>query len=51
MGRGTVSTNVYLRRLHNLALDMGWLPRAVIVKRQWPAVKHKEFCCRSYWFP
>jgi hypothetical protein len=23
---GTVSTNVYLRRLHNFALDMGWLP-------------------------
>jgi hypothetical protein len=34
MGRGTVSTNVYLRRLHNFALGIGWLPRAVIVKRQ-----------------
>ena len=42
MRRGKVSTNVYLRRLHNFALDMGWLPRAVIVKRQWPAVKHKK---------
>jgi len=23
---GTVSTNVYLRRIHNFALDMNWLP-------------------------
>ena len=23
---GTVSTNIYLRRLHNFCLDMGWLP-------------------------
>jgi integrase len=42
MERGTVSTNVYLRRIHNFALDMGWLPRALIVRRQWPAVKHKK---------
>lgn len=40
--RGTVSTNVYLRRLHNAALDFGWLGRAVIVRRQWPAVKHRR---------
>lgn len=33
MQRGTVSTNVYLRRIHNFALDMGWLPRVVIVRR------------------
>ena len=39
---GTVSTNVYLRRLHNFALDMGWLARPVIVRRQWPRVKHKK---------
>lgn len=40
--RGTVSTNVYLRRLHNSALDFGWLGRPVIVRRQWPAVKHRK---------
>lgn len=42
MKRGTVSTNVYLRRLHNFAVDMNWLPATVIPRRQWPAVKYKE---------
>jgi integrase len=39
---GTVSTNVYLRRMHNFALDMNWLPASVIPKRQWPPVRFKE---------
>jgi integrase len=39
---GKVSTNVYLRRIHNFALDMTWLPWPVIVKRQWPAVEFGE---------
>lgn len=39
---GTVSTNVYLRRFHNFALDMSWLPKTVIPKRQWPAIRYKE---------
>lgn len=39
---GTVSTNVYLRRLHNFCLDMGWLPWPLIPKRQWPAVRFKD---------
>ncbi len=39
---GTVSTNVFLRRLHNFCLDMSWLPWPIIPKRQWPAVRHKE---------
>jgi integrase len=39
---GTVSTNVYLRRIHNFALDMGWLPCPILPKRQWPAVRYKE---------
>jgi hypothetical protein len=34
---GTVSTNVYLRRIHNFALDMNWLPWSILPKRQWPA--------------
>jgi integrase len=42
MHKGTVSTNVFLRRIHNFALDMNWLPRAVIPKRQWPAVRFKD---------
>lgn len=39
---GKVSTNVYLRRVHNYALDMSWLPAPIIPKRQWPAVRHRE---------
>ena len=35
---GTVSTNVFLRRIHNFALDMNWLPCPIIPKRRWPAV-------------
>jgi integrase len=40
---GTVSTNVYLRRLHNFALDMNWLPCPIIPKRRWPAVHYKTW--------
>ena len=39
---GTVSTNVYLRRLHNFAVDMSWLPWPVLPKRRWPNVKYKQ---------
>ena len=39
---GTVSTNVFLRRLHNFCLDMNWLPWSLVPKRQWPQVKLKE---------
>jgi integrase len=39
---GTVSTNVHLRKLHNFCLDMNWLPRSVIPKKQWPAVRFKD---------
>jgi integrase len=42
MHLGTVSTNVFLRRLHNFCVDMNWLPWPLIPKRQWPAVQHKE---------
>lgn len=42
MHNGTVSTNVFLRRIHNFALDMNWLPRSIIPKRQWPAVRFKD---------
>lgn len=42
LNMGTVSTNVFLRRAHNFALDMGWLPWPVVVKRQWPAIEFKE---------
>jgi integrase len=39
---GTVSTNVYLRRLHNFSLDLGWLPWPVLPKKRWPKVRYKE---------
>jgi integrase len=35
---GKVSTNKFLRVLHNFAQDMGWLQAPVIPKRQWPKV-------------
>ncbi len=39
---GTVSTNIFLRKVHNFALDMNWLPCAVIPRKQWPAVVFGE---------
>ncbi len=42
MQMGTVSTNVYLRRLHNFCVDMNWLPWPLVPKRQWPAVEFGE---------
>lgn len=39
---GKVSTNVYLRRLHNFCVDMNWLAWPLVPKRQWPAVEFKE---------
>lgn len=40
--RGTVSTNVHLRKLHNFCLAMTWLPWPLIPKPQWPAVRFKD---------
>lgn len=42
LARGTVCTNVYLRRWHNFAVDMNWLLLPLIPKNRWPAVKHGE---------
>lgn len=39
---GRVSTNVFLRRIHNFALDMTWLPWPVIVKVKWPNIVFGE---------
>ena len=36
LAAGKVSTNVYLRRIHNHALGMDWLLRPVIPRLQWP---------------
>ncbi len=39
---GTVSTNNYLRRFHNFALNLCWLPWPVLPKAYWPAVRYRE---------
>jgi integrase len=39
---GKISTNIYLRRIHNFALDMTWLSWPVLAKKRWPAVVFKE---------
>ena len=41
LNAGTVSTNVFLRRLHNFALGMGWLLAPVLPPKQWPEVRHQ----------
>ena len=39
---GGISTNMFLRRFHNFALGMNWLPWPVLPKKQWPPVCHQE---------
>jgi integrase len=39
---GTVSTNIFLRQIHNFCVDMNWLPWPLIPKRQWPPIRYKE---------
>jgi len=39
---GKVSTNVYLRRIHNHALGMEWLLKSVIPRLQWPRPMFKQ---------
>jgi integrase len=38
---GTSSTNHFLRRLHNLAVGLGWLPWVVLVPKLWPKIEAK----------
>ncbi len=38
----SVSIHHYLKRLHNLALGLGWLAFPVLAPRMWPAVTVKE---------
>ncbi len=40
--KGSFSTNVYLRRAHNFAIGMNWLPWPVLPRLQWPPVQFKE---------
>jgi hypothetical protein len=36
------STNVYLRRVHNFALNMDWILKPVIPRREWPKIAYKK---------
>jgi len=42
MEKGNVSTNIYLRRIHNFGLRMNWLSVPVIPKRMWPGFSFKD---------
>lgn len=42
MAEGTISTNVFLRRLHNYAVDMGWLAWPLIPRKRWPRIDYRE---------
>jgi len=42
LAEGRVATNVFLRRLHNFALDTNWLLAPVLLKRQWPRPRYQE---------
>jgi len=42
LNEGTVSTNMYFRRLHSYALMLGWLPWPILNYRQWPSRKYKQ---------
>lgn len=33
LSKGTASTNIVLRRLHHFALDLDWLPKAILPRR------------------
>lgn len=39
---GGAATNNYMRRYHNLALKLGWLPRPVLYPAVWPKVTPKR---------
>jgi integrase len=36
---GTISTNIFMRRLHSFAVNMGWLPWPIISYKQWPRIR------------
>lgn len=42
LDEGCVSTNVFLRRVHNYAIGMNWLPWPVLPKKRWPEIVFKE---------
>ncbi len=41
LGSGGTSTNNYLRGLHHLALNLGWLGWPILAKKAWPKIRYK----------
>ena len=39
---GTVATNLYLRRIHNFAIGMHWLPWPILPKLHWPPIVYGD---------
>jgi integrase len=39
---GSLSTNMHLRQIQNFVLDLNWLPRPIIPRRQWPRVRFHD---------
>ena len=39
---GTLSTNLHLRQIQNYVLDLNWLPRPIIPRRQWPKARFRD---------
>jgi integrase len=39
---GCVSTNLFLRRFHNFAMGVNWLPWPILAKKGWPKIVFKE---------
>lgn len=42
LSSGTVSTNMFLVRLHNFALQTNWLPWPILAKKRWPKLTFHE---------
>jgi len=42
LSAGRTSTNHFLKRLHNLAVDLKWLSEPVLEKKSWPKGKSKD---------
>lgn len=42
LSKGTVSTNCFLRKLHNLAKRLKWLPEEILTRGTWPVIRHKQ---------
>lgn len=40
--RGGTSTNMFLRKVHNFALELDWLPKRILSRRVWPKVVHHK---------